>query len=312
MFYLRSLRPWTNKITPTTNGNFNFSTRNFHKYKQSCTDLRQMPKDEVKSLFGKLETIVSDADGKCINSMVYFQTIDQNFLFNLGVLWLNDAAICGSPEAFNALIALKKQTFICTNNSTRTRQSLMEKACSLGYHVTTDNIISSSRALAQYLKMNGFNKRVYIIGREGLAQELKEAGISACDIGAYNMEGTVMDMMNNMTFEENIGAVIVGFDEFFSFPKLTLACTYLMDPDCLLLATNADERYPAGKMILPATGCFVRAVEASAERPALVIGKPNTLMCANLIKDGTIKPESTLMIGDRCEYLIIPLYLNNY
>lgn len=171
----------------------------------------------------------------------------------------------------------------------------------MGYRVTVDNMLSSSRALAQYLTMIDFQQRVYLIGREGLAQELKEAGISACDIGPYHMEGSVMDMMDKMQFEKDIGAVVVGFDEFFSFPKLTMACTYLMDRNCLLLATNADEHYPSGKMILPATGCFVRAIEACAERPAVVIGKPNTFMCSNLIKDGTIKPESTMMIGDRYE-----------
>uniref|UniRef100_A0A1A9URX9 Phosphoglycolate phosphatase n=1 Tax=Glossina austeni TaxID=7395 RepID=A0A1A9URX9_GLOAU len=272
-----SLQRFTNFNRSLVNG-VKFSTQTFQKYKQSCTDLTKLPKAQARAFINSLEAVISDGDG---------------------VLWLNDRAIPGSPEAFNALTSRGKKTFICTNNSTRTRMSLMEKACGMGFKVTVDNIISSSHALAQYLKDMGFDKPVYVIGREGLIKELAAVGIKYLEIGSDDMKGTVKDMMNTIDLNDNVGAVVVGFDEYFSFPKLTKACSYLMKPDCLLLATNTDERYPAGEMILPATGCFVRAIEACAERPAKVMGKPNKEFCAALLKNGLIKPQTTLMVGDR-------------
>lgn len=193
-----------------------------------------------------------------------------------------------------------KSIYFCTNNSTKTRKELLVKGIELGFNITEDGIISTAHATAAYLKNRNFNKRVYVIGSEGIGKELDAVGIEHSGIGPDVMQGTLSTFMSqHLTLESNIGAVVVGFDEHFSFPKMTKAASYLSDPNCLFIATNTDERFPMPEMVVPGSGSFVNAIRTCAERKPTVIGKPNPAICQTLIKQNKIKPARTLMIGDR-------------
>lgn len=102
-------------------------------------------------------------------------------------------------------------------------------------------------------------------------------------------------------FEENIGAVVVGFDEHISYPKMLKAANYLSHPDCLFLATNSDETFPVdGPLVVPGTGTMVTAVATCSQRQPQVFGKPFRAMFEAISQRAAIEPQRTLMIGDRC------------
>lgn len=200
----------------------------------------------------------------------------------------------------NRFKEIGKKIYFCTNNSTKTRKELLVKAVDMGFNITEDEIISTAHSAAAYLKGINFQKKVYVIGSEGITKELDAVGIDHNKVGPDVLPTTFAEYISkHLKLDENVGAVMVGFDEHFSFPKMTQAASYLHNPDCLFIATNTDERFPMPNMVIPGTGSYVRAIETCAERKAKVIGKPNKEICEYLIKDGTIKPERTLMIGDR-------------
>lgn len=194
-----------------------------------------------------------------------------------------------------------KGVFFVTNNSTKTRAEFAEKGQSMGFNITTEEIVSPSFMAAQYLQSRGFNKEVYIIGSNGIAKELDAVNIPHYGVGPEeNSENIQKFLQDEFKMKPEVGAVIVGFDEYFNFKKMVRACSYLDRPGTLFIATNTDERFPTPHWIIPGTGSLVKAVETAAERTATVMGKPHAHARDILVDKFHINPERTLMIGDRC------------
>ncbi|KAK1209771.1 PLPP phosphatase, partial [Pygoscelis papua] len=101
---------------------------------------------------------------------------------------------------------------------------------------------------------------------------------------------------------EPVRAVLVGYDDQFTFAKLAQACGYLRDPQCLLVATDPDPWHPLSDgQRTPGTGSLTAAVETASGRKALVVGKPNTYMFDCIVERFGVDPSRTLMVGDRLE-----------
>jgi len=115
------------------------------------------------------------------------------------------------------------------------------------------------------------------------------------------MDTDIKDFVKNgIKFEDDIGAVVIGFDEYISYPKILKACNYLSRPDCMFLATNTDETFPMEiPLVVPGTGTMVRAVQTASQRTPEVFGKPFAPMFQAISKRCEMKPERTLMVGDR-------------
>ncbi|XP_053953475.1 glycerol-3-phosphate phosphatase-like [Anastrepha ludens] len=245
-----------------------------------CRNLLSESPETVRKWLDSFDTIISDCDG---------------------VIWLSDKVIDGAVETMRHLKALGKNIFLCTNNSTKTRQQLLERSRSMGFDITTEQIISSAHSTAAYLKARNFQRKVYVIGAAGLASELDAVGIKHTGVGPDVMPSRLGEYLaSGFRKDPDIGAVVVGFDVHFSFCKMIKAAVYLDDPKCLFIATNTDERFPMPGMVIPDAGSIVRTVQTFSGRDPIVIGKPNRSICEWLIEDGRIEPARTLIIGDCC------------
>ncbi|XP_012233536.1 glycerol-3-phosphate phosphatase isoform X2 [Linepithema humile] len=225
-------------------------------------------------------------------------------MFPLGVLWMNMTPLPNSSSVMNLFRKLGKRIFYVTNNSTKTRDDLVEKCKTLKFQANKDDILCTSNLSACYLQSLGFRKKAYVIGSEAIAKELEQAGISYCGIGP----DTISQNTLYSVFEKDpeVAAVIVGFDEHFSYPKMVKAATYLSDASVHFIGTNTDERFPVSNdVIIPGTGSLVRCIESCSERKAIIMGKPEEYMAKMLKERSNINPQRTLMIGDRCNTDII-------
>ncbi|KAJ6646252.1 Glycerol-3-phosphate phosphatase [Pseudolycoriella hygida] len=254
--------------------------RTFRKmYSQTATELNKLSNNEIGAWLKSFDTVLTDCDG---------------------VLWIYNNAIDGAPDVINRFKEIGKKVFFITNNSTKSRPEFLEKCKMLNFRMVEEEIISTAWAAAKYLQNRNFQKKVYVIGSTGVAKELENVGIPYEGIGPDVLTGNLQNLVHGpFTADPEIGAVIVGFDEHFSFPKLFKAASYLDNPDCIFIATNTDERFPMSGKVIPGTGSIVRSVETAAERKAEVMGKPNPLICEGLFSDFQIDAGRTLMIGDR-------------
>lgn len=220
-----------------------------------------------------------------------------------GVLWLMNNTLPGATEVMNGFKDDNKKVFFVTNNSTKSHTQFLEKFRLLGFRASADEVVSTSFLAAKYVKANlDPSKRVYVIGSPAIACELDALNVRHFGVGADYLKTSVPTFVENITLEPDVGAVIVGFDEHLSYPKLFKAASYLKDQNVLFVATNTDESFPVAgtSLVMPGTGSLVCAVKTCAGREPFVVGKPSSYICNVLTETNNIDPSKTLMIGDRC------------
>ncbi|XP_068938208.1 chronophin isoform X2 [Petaurus breviceps papuanus] len=157
----------------------------------------------------------------------------QGVLFDCdGVLWNGERIVPGAPELLERLGRGGKAALFVSNNSRRSVAELAGRFARLGFRgVAAEQLFSSAlcaaRLLRQRLPRPCPPGAVFVLGGDGLRGELRAAGLRL----AGDEPGPVR-------------AVLVGYDEGFTFAKLSEACAHLRDPDCLLVATDMDPWHP--------------------------------------------------------------------
>jgi len=94
--------------------------------------------------------------------------------------------------------------FYITNNSSKSRKQNCEKFKKMGLPAEEEEIISSSYGVAVYLKEQNFAKKAYIVGCDGIAQELKLAGVQA-----YEEQGNPLPHNKKVFHEDEFAKPIV-------------------------------------------------------------------------------------------------------
>ncbi|XP_061438699.1 SH3 domain-binding protein 1 [Rhineura floridana] len=234
----------------------------------------------------------------------------QGVLFDCdGVLWTGEQAVPGAPELLERLSRNGKATLFVSNNSRRSVAELERRFSRLGFRgVRGEQVFSSALCSALYLRQRLLGGEagagdslasppgcVFVLGGEGLRGELRDAGLRLAGEEGDGEEPPGQERLP-------VRAVVVGYDDQFTFAKLTEACAYLRDPQCLLVATDPDPWHPLSNgQHTPGTGSLTAAVETASSRKAMVIGKPNTYMFECIVERFGVDPSRMLMVGDRLE-----------
>lgn len=164
-----------------------------------------------------------------------------------------------------------------TNNSTKTKEQVTENLVHFGVPAKPKDILTTSMAMAQLIKGEKHNARVYFIGEEGLEQALNENGL------AYE--------------ENNPDYVVIGMDRQINYEKLAKACLAVRK-GAKFLSTNPDVALPTERGFLPGNGAFTAVISLSTGIEPTFIGKPEPIIVDQALETiGTAK-ERTLMVGD--------------
>ncbi|XP_046747829.1 glycerol-3-phosphate phosphatase-like [Diprion similis] len=168
----------------------------------------------------------------------------------------------------------------------------------MGYDPKPQEIITAAYLVAKYLQNVKFNKKVYVIGGDGIGEELDLVGIRHTGIGPDILEPDLNTFLHSFVPDPEVGAVVVSFDEHISYPKLVKAAKYLSDPSVLFLATSVDLRIPVATGVVPGPGALIKYIEACSGRKATVLGKPEPFIRKVVVDTFNVTPETTLFIGD--------------
>jgi 4-nitrophenyl phosphatase len=198
-----------------------------------------------------------------------------------GVLWRGKEPLPGLPEFFQFLRDRSVRFMCATNNSSATPEKVAEKLQAFGASVTADEIVTSSVALADYLKtIWPARSKVYIIGMEGLIEAITRAGF--------------------VVAEDEVAAVVVGIDWNVTYNQLKRA-TLLIRAGAQFFGTNSDATFPSPEGIIPGAGALLALIETATSVKPIVIGKPATALYEMAMKQMGATVAETIALGDRLE-----------
>lgn len=229
------------------------------------------------------------------------------FIFDCdGVIWRGDSLIDGIPETLDKLRKAGKKMFFVTNNSTKSRAGYKKKFDGLGLDaVPAEEIFSSSFAAAAYLEQTKFKetgKKVYVIGEVGICEELDLIGIPHIGGPSDSDKQPNMGPGGRLEVDEDVGAVIVGFDRMVNYYKIQYAQLCINEENAEFIATNLDAvTHLTDAQEWAGNGSMVGAIKGCTGQEPTVVGKPSPLMIEYLESKYGVDRKRICMVGDRLD-----------
>jgi ribonucleotide monophosphatase NagD (HAD superfamily) len=121
---------------------------------------------------------------------------------------------------------------VLTNNATKSRKVYAKKLAKLGYpeKINQDSIVNPAAVVADTLHRSGIqrqNKKVYLIGAQGIKDELENVGIEYFGDGPDYVENQESSKGSAFLFDieleeevDQVGAVVLGVEKHFNYCKL--------------------------------------------------------------------------------------------
>lgn len=208
------------------------------------------------------------------------------YIFDMdGVLYRGSNALPGGKEILEALAEAGKRTMLATNNSMATPESYTAKLAKMGMDVSSELILTSATATADYL-IDTFpaGAGVYVVGMPALSEQL---------VGRTSFR--VVDPQ-----QEVPAAVVVGLDLTFTYDKMKRAMAAI-GAGAAFVATNSDATLPTEHGFDPGAGSILAGIELATGQKPTVIGKPSPRTLLQAAKQLGADPPKTVMVGDRLD-----------
>ena len=188
----------------------------------------------------------------------------------------------GPPRASPCCASRGIKIGFVTNNAARPPQAVAEHLVELGIDATAADVVTSAQAAA-HLVLNrfGVGARVLLVGGEGVADAVSEAGL----IGVRSADDDPV-------------AVIQGYGFDLAWRELNEAAIAIQR-GAYWVATNTDPTRPTDRGLVPGNGAAVAAVRLTVDHDPEVAGKPyRPLLDDTVERLGATRP---LFVGDRLD-----------
>lgn len=197
-----------------------------------------------------------------------------------GTIYLGNKLLPGAKDFLEYLTKSERKYVFLTNNSSKNKQSYVNKLNALGLTANINQILTSGEATALYIKSLKPNARIFLLGTPDLEQEFISHG--------FTLTSSAPDF------------VVLGFDQTLHYAKLTEAC-HLIREGVPFIATHPDINCPTDERsgYIPDVGAMLELIYASTGKKAKIIGKPYQEIIDVLVAKLNCQREETAMVGDR-------------
>lgn len=205
------------------------------------------------------------------------------FLLDLdGTVYLEETLLPGAAAFLSCVRRGGGAVRYLTNNSSRGVDAGLEKMHRLGVPAEREEFLTAVEATVYYLKKTRSPGDIYYaVGTASFCRQLRAAGFDIRE-----------------TPDEDVTAVLVGFDTELTYQKVENACR-LLARGADFLATNPDLACPTLFGFVPDCGSICAMLENACGRKPVFIGKPDPTMIHLAWAQTGYGPAETLMVGDR-------------
>jgi len=212
-----------------------------------------------------------------------------------GVLWHGNEPMDGLVEFFLMLENRLIPYVLATNNASLTQQQYVDKLALMGVSISGEKILTSSMATVNYLVQHlpADQRRVFVIGEDGLRQPLIDSGFTLLDDYQVNQPEKGIT-------EHGADLVVSGLDRKLTWDKLATA-TLNINAGAKFYATNADTSLPTERGDVMGNGGILAALEATTGVKPTVIGKPGPILYQQALAILGTSKDQTIAIGDRLD-----------
>lgn len=209
------------------------------------------------------------------------------YLFDMdGTVYIDDGLINGAVELIQLLKKRGNKCFFFTNNSSKTRKEYFHKLRGFGIDLSEEEIITSNRITASYLKNNHPTARIMYMGNFEATKEIKDFGLNILPPYKRNLD-------------KRIDVAVMAYDTGINYEKISVFAHFL-NQNILYIVTHPDINCPSKTGMIPDVGSFIAMFEKSTGRkPDLIMGKPSTVILEYLFAQEGIEKTAAVFIGDR-------------
>lgn len=200
-----------------------------------------------------------------------------------GTVYKGKQAINGAIDTIKYLKWHGKRLVFLSNRGNISRKMCHDKLREMGLDVKEEEILLTSTVTANYLRKHHEGCHVWVLGEQGLKDEMEVAGIKFADK------------------PESADWLVITLHETLTYRELNQAFR-AVHHGARIIATNADKTFPGDEGdSIDVAGIIGAIVFSTGKAVDVVIGKPSRLMTEAALEALQLPPERCMIIGDSLE-----------